>query len=176
MKICVADIVDESIVDGPGIRMTIFMQGCPHHCPGCHNPHTHDPDGGYEVNVYEVIDKFRKNPLLDGITFSGGEPFEQPYALQFLSSVVQTFGKTVWCYTGWTWEEILSDEKKRKALVCIDVLVDGRFDVSQRSLAIPWRGSKNQRIIDVAKSLHNGKIVEWAAPRGPCGGETEVGK
>lgn len=114
--------------------------------------------------MYEVIDKFRKNPLLDGITFSGGEPFEQPYALRFLSSVVQAFGKTVWCYTGWTWEEILSDEKKRKALVCIDVLVDGRFDVSQRSLAIPWRGSKNQRIIDVAKSLHNGKIVEWAAP------------
>lgn len=160
LKIRIADIVQDSIVDGHGIRMTIFTQGCPHHCVGCHNPHTHDPSGGREVSVDEVIAQMRSNPMLDGITFSGGEPFEQREALEHIAHEAHRLRLSVWCYTGWTWEEIMSDPHKRGMLAYIDVLVDGRFIIDQRSLSLKWRGSANQRIIDVAESLFSDKIVE----------------
>lgn len=160
MTIRIADIVQDSIVDGRGIRMTIFTQGCPHHCRGCHNPHTHDPSGGREATVSEIIDQMRSNPLLDGITFSGGEPFEQREAVEYIAHEAHRLGLDVWCYTGWTWEEIMLDPVKRRMLAYIDVLVDGRFILAQRSLELRWRGSKNQRVIDVPESLFNDKIIE----------------
>lgn len=160
LTIRIADIVHDSIVDGRGIRMTIFTQGCPHHCAGCHNPHTHDPSGGREVNVTEIIDLMRSNPLLDGITFSGGEPFEQIEAVKQLAHEAHRLRLDVWCYTGWTWEAIMLDPHKRGLLAYIDVLVDGRFILAQRSLELKWRGSKNQRVIDVSESLFNNRVVE----------------
>lgn len=160
LTIRIADIVQDSIVDGPGIRMTIFTQGCPHHCVGCHNPHTHDPNGGRVVSVDEVVEQMRSNPLLDGITFSGGEPFAQKEAVIYIAHAAHRLGLDVWCYTGWTWEEIMEDPHKRGLLAYIDVLVDGRFILEQRSLSLKWRGSANQRIIDVKESLFEGKIVE----------------
>lgn len=160
MTIRIADIVQDSIVDGRGIRMTIFTQGCPHHCHGCHNPHTHDPLGGREVSVDDLIDQMKSNPLLDGITFSGGEPFEQIEAVKQLAHEAHRLRLDVWCYTGWTWEEIMQDPHKRGLLAYIDVLVDGRFDLEQRSLELKWRGSKNQRVIDVGESLFNNRVVK----------------
>jgi anaerobic ribonucleoside-triphosphate reductase activating protein len=160
MTIRIAGIVEDSIVDGRGIRMTIFTQGCPHHCAGCHNPQTHDPSGGTEVEVSEIIEQMRSNPLLDGVTFSGGEPFEQRDAVEHIAHEAHRLRLDVWCYTGWTWEEIMRDPAKRGMLAYIDVLVDGRFVLSQRSLELKWRGSKNQRVIDVAESLFSNKIVE----------------
>ena len=160
LTIRIADIVQDSIVDGPGIRMVIFTQGCPHHCAGCHNPHTHDPDGGRVVNVDDVVDQMRGNPLLDGITFSGGEPFEQKAEVMYIANAAHRLGLNVWCYTGWTWEEIMRDPRKRGLLAYIDVLVDGRFVFAQRSLSLKWRGSANQRVIDVTESLFNGQVVE----------------
>lgn len=159
MKIRIADIVQDSIVDGRGVRMTIFTQGCPHHCVGCHNPHTHDPNGGREVEITEIFDQMRSNPMLDGITFSGGEPFEQIEAIKHIAHEAHRLRLDVWCYTGWTWEEIMLDPRKRGLLAYIDVLVDGRFIHDQRSLSLKWRGSANQRIIDVPESLFAGKIV-----------------
>lgn len=164
LTIRIADIVQDSIVDGPGIRMTIFMQGCPHHCPGCHNSQTHDPNGGRVVSVDEVIEQMRNNPLLDGITFSGGEPFEQKEAVFQIAKEAKALGLNVWCYTGWTWEELVQFHENLRALAYIDVLVDGRFELEQRTLSLPWRGSANQRVIDATESLFFGKIVEWAAP------------
>lgn len=159
LSIRIADIVQDSIVDGRGIRMTIFTQGCPHHCKGCHNPHTHDPSGGTVVKVSEIIEQMRSNPLLDGITFSGGEPFEQIEAVKRIAHEAHRLRLDVWCYTGWSWEEIMRDPRKRGVLAYIDVLVDGRFNLVQRSLELRWRGSKNQRVIDVSESLCAGQIV-----------------
>lgn len=155
----IAGIVQDSIVDGRGMRMTIFTQGCPHRCPGCHNPHTHDPSGGREVAITEIFDHMRSNPLLDGVTFSGGEPFEQIDAVKQIAHEAHRLRLDVWCYTGWTWEEIMQDPRKRGLLAYIDVLVDGRFILGQRSLELKWRGSKNQRVIDVSESLFNNHIV-----------------
>ena len=159
MKIRIAGIVQDSIVDGRGMRMTIFTQGCPHHCAGCHNPHTHDPHGGREVAISEIIEQMRSNPLLDGITISGGEPFEQIEAVKHIAHEAHRLRLDVWCYTGWTWEEIMRDPRKRGLLAYIDVLVDGRFSLAQRSLELKWRGSKNQRVIDVSESLFKNEVV-----------------
>ena len=159
LTIRIADVVQDSIVDGRGIRMTIFTQGCPHHCVGCHNAHTHDPHGGREVTVAEIIEQMRSNPLLDGITFSGGEPLEQIEAVKHIAHEAHRLRLTVWCYTGWTWEQIMQDPRKRGVLAYIDVVVDGRFVQEERSLELKWRGSKNQRVIDVAESLFKNDVV-----------------
>lgn len=161
LTIRIAGIVQDSIVDGQGIRMTIFTQGCPHHCPGCHNAHTHDPTGGYEVTVAEIIEQMRSNPLLDGVTFSGGEPFEQIEAVKHIAHEAHRLRLNVWCYTGWTWEQIMLDPRKRGLLAYIDVLVDGRFVLTQRSIELKWRGSKNQRVITVEESLFKNQVVLW---------------
>lgn len=161
LTIRIAGIVQDSIVDGQGIRMTIFTQGCPHHCPGCHNAHTHDPNGGREVTVAEIIEQMRSNPLLDGVTFSGGEPFEQIEAVKHIAHEAHRLRLNVWCYTGWTWEQIMLDPRKRGLLAYIDVLVDGRFDLKQRSFELKWRGSKNQRVIAVEESLFKNQVVLW---------------
>lgn len=147
----IAGIVEESIVDGPGLRLTVFTQGCPHRCPGCHNPETHDYNGGMDIDVSEIIAMMDANPLLDGITLSGGEPFMQTADCIELAQTAHERGLNVWCYTGYTIEAIIQgrDPGKRALLKHIDVLVDGPYIASLRTLELPWRGSTNQRIIDI---------------------------
>lgn len=164
----IAGLVNDSIVDGPGLRFTVFTQGCPHHCPGCHNPASHDPAGGNEKPVEEIIRQMQKNPLLDGVTLSGGEPFSQAGDCALIARAAHQKGLNVWTYTGYTYEGILAGCKERPdweaLLLETDVLVDGPFVISQRSLEIKFRGSRNQRLIDVKKSQSAGEIVLWQPP------------
>ena len=149
MLMRIAGIVQDSIVDGEGIRLTVFVQGCPHHCPGCHNPETHDFNGGRMIDTSEIIAMLDANPLLDGVTLSGGEPFCQPGACFEIALAAYFRGLNVWCYTGYTLEELLreADPKRFALLYIIDVLVDGRYMEEQRTLELPFRGSRIQRII-----------------------------
>jgi anaerobic ribonucleoside-triphosphate reductase activating protein len=158
----IAGLVQDSIVDGPGLRFSVFTQGCPHHCEGCHNPETHDPNGGSEMAVEEVIRQMLSNPLTDGVTLTGGEPFFQPAACAEIAEAAKKAGLNVWAYTGYTFEYLfnLSDPNKKKLLILTDVLVDGRFILAERSLSVKWRGSRNQRLIDVKKSLAEGKAID----------------
>lgn len=161
MNIRLSGIVNDSIVDGKGIRFTVFTQGCPHHCPNCHNPQTHDPNGGYDENTENILAMIAENPLLDGITLSGGEPFEQPFPCAVIAQGAKNMGLNVWVYTGYTWEELLAknDSNIQKLLDYTDVLVDGHFVYELRSLELHFKGSSNQRIIDVQKSIIENKIV-----------------
>lgn len=166
-KVRIAGIIPESIVDGPGIRMTIFTQGCIHHCKGCHNPETHPLNGGKFVNIYDILDDIKSNPLLDGVTFSGGEPFLQSKELSLLGKEIKALGLDIITYTGYTFEEIVTGIDKHKywkeLLNITDILIDGKYKEDSRSLLLKFRGSKNQRIIDVKKSLKTNmlKIVEF---------------
>lgn len=155
-------IVRESIVDGPGFRFTIFVQGCPHGCPGCHNPNTHNISGGYKISVDDVINQIKDTPLISGVTFSGGEPFIQPIPLTCLSEKIHDLGYNIICYTGYTYENILAsnDSNKINLLSNIDILIDGPFDMNKRSIDLKFRGSLNQRVIDVKKSFELSKIAE----------------
>ena len=164
MEIRIAGTVDDSIVDGPGCRYTIFTQGCPHHCPGCHNPQSHAFDGGRVVDTEEIVAQVRQNPLLDGITLSGGEPFCQPEACLALAEAAHAAGLNVWCYTGYTWEALLAEaDPARLALLRqVDVLVDGPFLQAQKSLELQYCGSRNQRLIDVAQSWTAGEVRCWS--------------
>ena len=166
MDIRIAGTVNDSIVDGPGYRYTIFTQGCPHHCPGCHNPETHPFEGGKVVDTQVIIDQFRENPLLDGITLSGGDPICQPEACLVLAKAAHESRLNVWAYTGYTWEALLkeNDPARMALLQEIDVLVDGPFVLAQRSLELKFCGSRNQRLIDVQKSLAAGEAVIWQPP------------
>lgn len=157
----VCGVINESVVDGPGLRIAVFLQGCPHHCPGCHNPGTHDPAGGRDMRIDEIAAMMDADPLLSGVTLSGGEPFLQIAASARIAAEARSRRMSVWCYTGYTWEQIMEDCAKRWLLPWIDVLVDGRFVQELRTLELPWRGSSNQRIIDVQSSLTDGRIVEW---------------
>lgn len=163
MKISLSGITGDSIVDGPGIRLTIFTQGCPHHCPGCHNPQTHDPKGGSWGNTEDIIAAIAENPLLDGITLSGGDPFMQPKECTELAKGAHKYGLNVWTYTGYTWEALFAenDPDKITLLKESDVLIDGPFLLAERSLELKFKGSRNQRIIDVKKSLQAGEIILW---------------
>lgn len=164
-RLRLSGIIAESIVDGPGYRMTVFAQGCPHRCPGCHNPETHDFSGGYDSDIMDIFQAFSKNPLLAGITFSGGEPFLWPGPLSLLAQMVRGMGKTVWTYTGYTFEQLLERSAGDAAVAALlqttDVLVDGPFLLAQRSLMLKFRGSANQRILDVKKSLEMGCAREY---------------
>ena len=163
MLIRIAGIVPESIVDGPGIRLTVFVQGCPHHCEGCHNPETHDFAAGSIVDTDEIMEMM-DNPILDGITLSGGEPFCQPEACEELTQAAKRRDQNVWIYTGFTFDELMrGGMDERRLLELADVLVDGPYIQSLRTLDAPWRGSKNQRLIDVQKSMSSGRLVEWEA-------------
>lgn len=159
-----AGVIRESIVDGPGWRFVVFAQGCPHHCPGCQNPQTHDFAGGYDSKVGNLIAELRKNPLLSGVTLSGGDPFAQAEPFAVLAAEVHKLGLNVITYTGWTYEQIMdgldSHAGWRELLAETDVLVDGRFLLEEKSLAILFRGSRNQRTIDVKRSQAQGAAVE----------------
>ena len=156
-KLKIAGVVPESITDGDGIRYVLFVQGCPHHCPGCHNPETHDFDGGTETDIDDILKEFLRNPLLSGITFSGGEPFCQPGPLADLGEKVVAKGKNVTVYSGYTFERLLEMSRDNgdiaRLLNISDVLIDGRFVMSEKSLTLRFRGSKNQRMIDLKKTL-----------------------
>ena len=163
IKLRIAGIVNDSVVDGLGIRMTLFTQGCPHRCPGCHNPHTHDYKGGYEITLGDIADKVKANPLLDGMTFSGGEPFEQAEGLSELALWLHENGLDLWCYSGYTLEELKAKAKENEhigiLLKSVDVLVDGRFVEEKKNLMLNFRGSENQRVIDMNKTREQGEIV-----------------
>ena len=145
----IAGLVPESVTDGPGVRFTIFTQGCPHQCSGCHNLHTHDPNGGYQVAIDEIIDQIQRNPLLDGITFSGGEPFLQAANLTKIAHACQKWNLAVMTYTGYLYEDILaSDNADWQALLReTDILVDGPFVQELTTTILPFRGSSNQRLL-----------------------------
>lgn len=160
MLIRIAGLVPESFVDGEGIRFAIFFQGCKRNCEGCHNPETHSLDGGKLIDTQEIISALKKNSLLDGITLTGGEPFLQIDAATELARAAKNFGLSVWCYTGYTFEELGGDAQK--LLDNVDVLIDGEFVESLRDLELTFRGSSNQRVIDVKKSREQKKIVPWA--------------
>lgn len=160
MRIC--DTVQDSIVDGPGLRFTVFLQGCALNCPECHNPQTHDLFGGRLVEIDVLLEQMDKNPLLKGLTISGGEPFLQAGNAAVLARYAHERGLNVWCYTGKTWEELTKTDAPTEwgvFLEQIDVLVDGPFIAKKRTLALPWRGSGNQRVIDVQASLENGQLT-----------------
>ena len=146
-------LVPESIVDGPGVRFVVFVQGCPHHCPGCHNPGSHDFGGGIISSTAEVWEKIEKMPHLEGVTFSGGEPFCQPEPLAQLGRLARERGLTVMTYTGYTAEALFdmaeTDSKIRELLSVTNYLVDGRFEADKRDLTLKYRGSSNQRILDI---------------------------
>ncbi len=163
-KLRLAGVIRESIVDGPGIRMTVFTQGCPHKCKGCHNEQTWDFSGGYDSSTERILEEAKKDPLLKGLTFSGGEPFCQAQALSVLAREAKALGYNIFCYTGYTFEKLVSEfetHPEYKALLenC-DWLVDGPFVLEKRSLMLKFRGSTNQRILDVKKSLLSMTAVE----------------
>lgn len=161
MKLSIAGVIKESIVDGRGIRYTVFTQGCPHHCPNCHNPQTWPFDGGSEKEISEIFEDFKQNPMLRGITFSGGEPFCQPAPLAELARQVHDIGKDVTVFTGYTYEQLLekNDEAVNSLLAETDVLIDGPFVEELKNLELHFRGSENQRLIDMKKTREFGKIV-----------------
>ena len=163
MRFRLSGIVNDSIVDGPGLRLAVFMQGCPYGCPGCHNPQTHDVMGGREADTEEVRAMLKKNPLLDGLTLSGGEPLLQPQAAREMAEMAKAQGLNVWCYTGDTVEHMLKNcaPDVMAALEHIDVLVDGPFILEQKTLDLRFRGSRNQRLINMPATLKAGKAVLW---------------
>lgn len=158
-----AGIVKDSIVDGPGLRVAIFVQGCRHYCEGCHNLDTHDIDGGYEESIDNIIQEIDANPLIDGITISGGEPFLQAKSCSMLIQKIKKKHPdyTVWVYTGFTYDEIKEKDSIawESLLDNIDILVDGRYIREQRSYSLLYRGSRNQRLIDVKKTEGLGSVV-----------------
>jgi anaerobic ribonucleoside-triphosphate reductase activating protein len=159
-------IVSDSIVDGPGIRTCVFSQGCPHHCEGCHNPETWEFGCGTKISEEAVLDIVLSNPLCRGVTFSGGEPFAQAEGFAELARLLKARGYEVASYTGFTFEQLLKGTPAQKELLGrIDVLIDGPFVLSEKSLELVFRGSRNQRILDVPKSLAAGEAVAVTSPR-----------
>jgi anaerobic ribonucleoside-triphosphate reductase activating protein len=161
----VAGVKHDSIVDGPGLRFVVFAQGCPLGCPECHNPAALDPNGGTEVLPSDLIHEMQRNPLISGLTLTGGEPFFQAAALVPIAKAALESGLSVWIYSGYTFEELLQSGNPDwlTLLGHADVLVDGPFIEAQKSLRIKFRGSKNQRILNVPLSLAAGAAVEVTA-------------
>lgn len=162
-KIRISGVVKESIVDGPGIRYVVFTQGCPHKCLGCHNPQTHDFSGGKLVSIDKIVDDIRKNPLVKGITISGGEPFMQANQV---ATLINTLGKdkyNVIVYTGFLFEHLVKNADSENGYLNLlnlsDILIDGKFDINKKSEFVPFRGSTNQRSIDVKRSLEENKVI-----------------
>lgn len=157
----IAGIIRESIVDGPGIRFVIFCQGCPHGCIGCHNPESHDFAGGYDCSIDKILAEIDKNPLLKGVTFSGGEPMCKPSEFAYIAKEIKKRNLDVTCFTGYTYEKLLdmNDENINELLSLTDLLVDGPFVMEKKDLTLKFRGSQNQRIIDMNKTRAAGELV-----------------
>ena len=160
-----AGIMRESIVDGPGIRFAIFCQGCPHDCPGCHNPETHDFNGGTEVSIEKILKAIDENPILKGVTFSGGEPTCQAEGFAALARAVRARGLDITMFSGYTYEQLLARAEKEPALQELldltDLLIDGPYLKAERDLTLQFRGSRNQRLIDMKKTRQAGRVVLW---------------
>ncbi|MBQ8172704.1 MAG: anaerobic ribonucleoside-triphosphate reductase activating protein [Mailhella sp.] len=159
VQLRVAGVIEESIVDGPGLRFALFLQGCPIHCPGCQNPQTWDPEGGSLVTADEVLARILADPLVHGVTFSGGEPFAQAEALLPLACALKERGYNLMAFTGYTLEKLVQDPSCRALLEKLDLLVDGPFIEAQKSLELRFRGSLNQRIINMLATRANGWSV-----------------
>ncbi len=163
--------VRESIVDGPGLRFVVFVQGCPHHCPGCHNPESHDPAGGYMSSTARIWQAASKNPMIRGITFSGGEPFLWGNELYEIGRTAREAGMDIVTYSGFTYEQLLEKAKReegvRKLLTVTNYLIDGPFIEAQRDLSLKFRGSANQRILDVTcyPNSDRAQVVDFDAVR-----------
>ena len=158
-KISILDIVEDTTVDGPGFRTTIYCAGCPNHCPGCHNPQSWDISNGHYVDVDDILEVILADPFAD-VTFSGGDPMFQPQGFTELAiAIKERSNKNIWCYTGCLFEQILENPVQRALLEQVDVLVDGRFIEALRDEQLRFRGSSSQRIIDVPRSLKEGKAV-----------------
>lgn len=172
MELRISGIVRESIVDGPGVRFTVFTQGCPHNCPGCHNPATHSYEGGKMVSIDRIITEFAKNPYLTGMTISGGEPLEQVPALLELVTKVKELGKDLVIFTGYTFEQLLKrsafEPQISQLLSLTDILVDGPFLLAERDLTLHMAGSRNQRILDAKASIQEGKAVLYELAYAVC--------
>ncbi|MBR4224486.1 MAG: anaerobic ribonucleoside-triphosphate reductase activating protein [Oscillospiraceae bacterium] len=161
----IAGAVNDSIVDGPGIRYCLFVQGCPHACEGCHNPHTWAFDGGYERGLKDIFNEIISDPLLDGVTFSGGEPFCHAHKLYLLGRRLKEMELNIVTYTGYTFEQLVrqaNDSNCFEELLSVtDILVDGRFVLAKRDLTLRFRGSSNQRLIDIPETIRTGRVVLW---------------
>ena len=162
----IAGLIEDSIVDGPGLRYVVFVQGCELSCEGCHNPEAWSKVGGNEMPTDEIIAQMLGNPLTDGLTLSGGEPFLQVEECIKLSSAARENGLNVWVYSGFTFEELFarsqSEQAIRELMELADVLIDGPFILAERTLSLRWRGSRNQRVLDMHKSMETGKAIELA--------------
>lgn len=163
VSVRLSGIAYESLVNGPGIRRVLFSQGCKHNCKGCFNPDTHSFEGGREFSADYLVEDILKNPMLKGVTFSGGDPLEQADKFAYIAERLKRHGLNVWSYTGYTFEYIVKQAANmkdwQKLLDNIDVLVDGRFECDKSIEGLKFRGSSNQRIVDVKKSLATGKVV-----------------
>ena len=157
--ISILEIVEDTTVDGPGFRTSVYSSGCPHHCPGCHNPQSWSIDNGHPVEIEEILKVILDDPFAD-VTFTGGDPMFQPQGFTALAKAIkQRSNKNIWCYTGYRFEELLQNPAQRALLEQIDTLVDGRFIEALKDEELRFRGSSNQRIIDVQASLRKGDIV-----------------
>lgn len=159
-----AGITYESVVDGTGIRYVIWAQGCSHRCPGCHSPNTWDFAGGLLRNINEIIEEISRNKLLKGVTFSGGDPFEQAVKFAYIAREVKKMGLDIWCYTGYLYEEILQNQRDsgwQELIAVVDFLVDGPFLEEEKDPNLAFRGSRNQRIIAIDKTRKNNRITLW---------------
>jgi anaerobic ribonucleoside-triphosphate reductase activating protein len=155
----VLDIVAGTSVDGPGLRTSIYFAGCDHRCPGCHNPESWSHDAGREMTVEEIMAVVRENDF--NVTFSGGDPLYQRVGIEALARAVKAEGYTLWCYTGFTFEQLMEMEGYRDLVAMFDVLVDGPFIEKQRDISLHFRGSANQRLIDVPATLAASTIALW---------------
>ena len=148
----ILDIIHQTTADGPGFRVSVYAAGCNHRCPGCHNPQSWDMKGGREMTVEEVFAEIEKDDFSTGVTFTGGDPFYQGEGFAELAKLItERTTKNIWCYTGFTYEEIVENEKLSVLLPYLDALVDGPYIESQRDVSLRFRGSKNQRIIEHPK-------------------------
>ncbi len=155
----VISIVDGTTVDGPGFRTSVYFAGCEHHCPGCHNPESWDPNAGQEMTIEELLNRIAENDF--DVTFTGGDPLLQIAPLTNLAFQISALGKRIWLYTGYTFESIIPSPKLSKILPYIDVIVDGPFIESQRDISLIFKGSTNQRLIDVSQWRESGLIKLW---------------
>lgn len=156
--ISVIKIVEDTTVDGPGFRTTVYAAGCPNACPGCHNPQSWNKSAGTMMDVDDIFKIIQADDFAD-VTFSGGDPMFQPEGFARLARrIKKETDKNIWCYTGYTFEKLLQNDKQKELLQWIDVLVDGPFIEKQKDPDLRFRGSKNQRLIDVPRSLNNGHV------------------